>query len=162
MVRAIQRTLHWIHTQSAQEIAAAISSFFAALDIGVLTAALTRDQSQSVWGRDPVYRSTDTIRSIRRQSFRGASPDRIDLEHSLEACADRHHGVKSDSRFICRVTSTTLSTGKKARYDIACLARLAILTVNPQIAGRTQGLCGSSEPPNSRTLQLAVLQRFAA
>ena len=54
MVRAIQRTLHWIYTQSAQEIAAAISSFFPALDIGVLTAAHARYQSQSVWGRDPV------------------------------------------------------------------------------------------------------------
>ena len=44
MVRAIQRTQQWIHTQSAQEIAAAISSFFPALDSGVLTAALTRYQ----------------------------------------------------------------------------------------------------------------------
>jgi len=43
MVRAIQRTLHWIYTQSAQEIAAAISLFFPALDIGVLTAALACD-----------------------------------------------------------------------------------------------------------------------
>jgi NitT/TauT family transport system substrate-binding protein len=54
MIRAIQRTLHWIYTQSAQEIAAAISSFFPALDIGVLAAALARYQSQSVWGHDPV------------------------------------------------------------------------------------------------------------
>jgi NitT/TauT family transport system substrate-binding protein len=42
LVSAIQRTLHWIYTQSPQEIAAAISSFFPALDIGVLTAALAR------------------------------------------------------------------------------------------------------------------------
>ena len=150
MVRAIQRTLHWIYTQSAQEIAAAISSFFPALDIGVLTAALARYQSQSVWGRDPVlpedgfdrlrrwsplgrvYRSANAIRRVRRQSFRGASPDRIDFGHGLEARADRHQGVKSDSGFICRVTSTTLSTGKKARYDIVCLARLAMLTVIPR------------------------------
>ena len=33
MVRAIQRTQQWIYTRSAQEIAAAISSFFPALDI---------------------------------------------------------------------------------------------------------------------------------
>src|SRR6516225_9141739 len=109
-----------------------------------------------------VYRSTDAICSMRRQSFRGASPDRIDFGHGLEARADRHHGVKSDSGFICRVTSTTLSTGKKARNDIVCLARLGMLTVDPQIAGGTEALCGSSEPPNSRTLQLAALQRFAA
>jgi NitT/TauT family transport system substrate-binding protein len=34
--------------------AAAISSFFPALDIGVLAAALAHYQTQSVWGRDPV------------------------------------------------------------------------------------------------------------
>jgi NitT/TauT family transport system substrate-binding protein len=33
MVRAIQRTLHWIYTQSAQEIAAAISSFFPSISV---------------------------------------------------------------------------------------------------------------------------------
>src|SRR5215472_15944339 len=54
MVRAIQRTQEWLHTRSAPEIAAAISSFFPALDRGVLTGALARYQSQSVWGRDPV------------------------------------------------------------------------------------------------------------
>jgi NitT/TauT family transport system substrate-binding protein len=50
MVRAIQRTLHWNHTQSPQEIAAAISSFFPALYIGVLTAALARYRSQCRYG----------------------------------------------------------------------------------------------------------------
>jgi len=54
MVRAIQRTQEWLHTSSAPEIAAAISGFFPVLDHGVLTAALARYQSQSVWGRDPV------------------------------------------------------------------------------------------------------------
>jgi NitT/TauT family transport system substrate-binding protein len=54
MVRAIQRTQEWLHTSSASEIAAAISGFFPALDRDVLTAALARYQSQSVWGRDPV------------------------------------------------------------------------------------------------------------
>jgi NitT/TauT family transport system substrate-binding protein len=49
MVRAIQRTQQWIYSQSAHEIAAAISSIFPALDIGVLAAALARYQSQSVW-----------------------------------------------------------------------------------------------------------------
>jgi len=54
MVRAIQRTQEWLHTSSAPEIAAAISGFFPVLDHGVLTAAVARYQSQSVWGRDPV------------------------------------------------------------------------------------------------------------
>jgi NitT/TauT family transport system substrate-binding protein len=54
MVRGIQRTQEWLHTSSAPEIAAAISGFFPVLDHGVLTAALARYQSQSVWGRDPV------------------------------------------------------------------------------------------------------------
>ena len=54
MVRAIRRTQQWLDARSAPEIAAAISAFFPALDRGVLTAALARYQSQSVWGRDPV------------------------------------------------------------------------------------------------------------
>jgi len=54
MVRAIQRTQQWIYNRSAPEIAAAISSFFPALDRGVMAAALARYQAQSVWGRDPV------------------------------------------------------------------------------------------------------------
>ena len=54
MVRAIQRTQQWIYSRSAPEIAETISSFFPALDRGVLAAALARYQAQSVWGRDPV------------------------------------------------------------------------------------------------------------
>jgi NitT/TauT family transport system substrate-binding protein len=54
MVRAIYRAQQWIHAQSAQEIAAAIQSFFPQLDAGVLTGAITRYQAQQVWGRDPV------------------------------------------------------------------------------------------------------------
>jgi NitT/TauT family transport system substrate-binding protein len=54
MVRAIFRTQQWIHTQSAQQIAAAIGSFFPALDPDVLAGALARYQVQQVWGHDPV------------------------------------------------------------------------------------------------------------
>jgi NitT/TauT family transport system substrate-binding protein len=54
MVRAIRRTQQWLHARSAPDTAAAISAFFPALDRGVLTAALARYQSQSIWGRDPV------------------------------------------------------------------------------------------------------------
>jgi NitT/TauT family transport system substrate-binding protein len=54
MVRAIYRTQQWIHAQTAQEIAAAIASFFPTLDRDVLARALARYQAQLVWGRDPV------------------------------------------------------------------------------------------------------------
>jgi NitT/TauT family transport system substrate-binding protein len=54
MVWAIQRTQRWIHTCSAPELAAAVSSFFPALDHGVLTRALARYKAQGVWGSDPV------------------------------------------------------------------------------------------------------------
>jgi NitT/TauT family transport system substrate-binding protein len=70
MVRAIQRTQQWIHTCSAPEIAAAISSFFPALDRGVLGAALARYQAQSVWGRDPVL-PQDGFDRLRRSLVSG-------------------------------------------------------------------------------------------
>jgi NitT/TauT family transport system substrate-binding protein len=54
MVRAIHRTQRWILTCSATELAAAVSSFFPALDREVLIRALARYQAQGVWGRDPV------------------------------------------------------------------------------------------------------------
>jgi NitT/TauT family transport system substrate-binding protein len=54
MVKAIQQTQRWIYSRSAPEIAEAISSFFPALDRGILVAALARYRAQSVWGRDPV------------------------------------------------------------------------------------------------------------
>jgi len=44
----------WIYARSAPEIAATISSYFPALDRGVLAAALARYQAHSVWGHDPV------------------------------------------------------------------------------------------------------------
>jgi NitT/TauT family transport system substrate-binding protein len=54
MVRAMYRTQQWINAKSAQEIAAAIASFFPTLDRSVLARALARYQTQQVWGRDPV------------------------------------------------------------------------------------------------------------
>jgi NitT/TauT family transport system substrate-binding protein len=54
MVSAIYRTQQWIHVQPPPEIAAAIASFFPALDRGVLIRAITRYQDQRVWGRDPI------------------------------------------------------------------------------------------------------------
>jgi hypothetical protein len=70
MVRAIQRTQQWIHARSAPEIAAAIISFFPALDRGVLAAALARYQAQSVWGRDPVL-PEDGFDRLRRSLVSG-------------------------------------------------------------------------------------------
>jgi NitT/TauT family transport system substrate-binding protein len=54
MVRAIDRTLHWVAASAAAEIAAAIAEFFPALDRGVLARAVARYKAQGVWGRDPV------------------------------------------------------------------------------------------------------------
>jgi NitT/TauT family transport system substrate-binding protein len=70
MVRAIQRTQQWIHARSAREIAAAIISFFPALDRGVLAAALARYQAQSVWGHDPVL-PEDGFDRLRRSLVSG-------------------------------------------------------------------------------------------
>src|SRR5271167_4349651 len=101
-----------------------------------------------------VYQPADAVRSVRGQSFRGAGPDRIDFVHDLDARADCHSGVKSDSGFIYGATPITVSNRQKGPYDIVRLARLAILAVDAQIAGRTQANCGSSEHPDSRTLHL--------
>ena len=54
MVRAIHRTQIWLHANRASTIAAAIASYFPALDRDVLTGALARYQAQGVWGGDPV------------------------------------------------------------------------------------------------------------
>jgi len=70
MVRAIQRTQQWIYTRSPQEISAAISSFFSALDPSVLVAALARYQAQSVWGRDPLL-PEDGFDRLRRSLVSG-------------------------------------------------------------------------------------------
>ena len=54
MVRAIYRTQLWVQAQSADVIATTIAGYFPALDRGVLTSALARYRSQSVWGTDPI------------------------------------------------------------------------------------------------------------
>lgn len=54
LVRAMQRTQHWVHAQPAGEIAAAIAGFFPGLDRAVLTGAVARYRAQGVWGHDPV------------------------------------------------------------------------------------------------------------
>ena len=74
MVRATQRTQQWIYTRSAQEIAAAISSFFPTLDIGVLAGALARYQSQSIWGRDLVLPEDGFYRLRRSLASGGVHP----------------------------------------------------------------------------------------
>ncbi len=54
MTRAIYRTQQWIKDSPADEIAAAIASFFPALARDVLAGALARYRTQRVWGDDPV------------------------------------------------------------------------------------------------------------
>jgi hypothetical protein len=90
MVRAIQRTQQWIYTRPAQEIAAAISSFFPALDSGVLAAALARYQSQSVWGHDPVL-PEEGFDSLRRCLVSGGF---IRQPTPYAACVDNRFAVR--------------------------------------------------------------------
>ncbi len=54
MVRAIYRTQQWIAASPAPDIAAAVASYFPALDRGVLIRAIARYLTQGVWGGDPV------------------------------------------------------------------------------------------------------------
>jgi NitT/TauT family transport system substrate-binding protein len=54
MVRAIHRTQQWLITASAEDIAAAIGSFFPEVARPVLVGALARYQAQRVWGENPV------------------------------------------------------------------------------------------------------------
>lgn len=54
MVRAIYRTQQWIAVSPAPHIAAAIASYFPAIEPGVLTRAIARYGTQRVWGSDPV------------------------------------------------------------------------------------------------------------
>ena len=189
MVRAIQRTQQWIYNRSAPEIAATISSFFPALDCGVMAAALARYQAQSVWGRDPVLREDDfdrlrrclvsggfirrpSIRSLRRQSPRPANPDRIGFAYDPDAPADRQPGIKGDSDLSAVKAIRDLSAvrnllrdqpGSSAPDAIARLTPLGIFCGRrPDRRQNTQANCGSCGPPNSSTLRLAALRRFAA
>ncbi len=84
MVRAIYRTLQWIEANPAAEIAAAIASFFPALDRGVLTNALARYRTQQVWGRDPVL-PEDGFDRLRRGLVSGGF---IRWPIAYEACID--------------------------------------------------------------------------
>jgi NitT/TauT family transport system substrate-binding protein len=54
MVRAIYRSQQWLQTSPPPAIAAAIASFFPALEQAVLARSLGRYQQQRVWGIDPV------------------------------------------------------------------------------------------------------------
>ena len=54
MVRAIYRTQQWLHANPAPIVARAITSYFPALDRGVLAGAVARYQMLRVWGDDPV------------------------------------------------------------------------------------------------------------
>jgi NitT/TauT family transport system substrate-binding protein len=54
MVRAIFQSQRWIYMEPSQAIAAAVGSFFPALDRYVLAHAIDRYKAHLVWGSDPV------------------------------------------------------------------------------------------------------------
>jgi NitT/TauT family transport system substrate-binding protein len=91
MVRAIHRTQQWIYSRSAREIGATISSFFPALDRGVLAAALTRYRAQSVWGRDPVL-PEDGFDRLRRCLVSGGF---IRRPTAYPACVDNRLALRA-------------------------------------------------------------------
>ena len=53
MVRAIYRTLKWVHAADAGQLAAAIAGYFPDLPQHRLTQALDRYRASGIWGRDP-------------------------------------------------------------------------------------------------------------
>ena len=53
MVRAIYRTLKWVHAADAGQLAAAIAGYFPDLPQHRLTQALDRYRASAIWGRDP-------------------------------------------------------------------------------------------------------------
>src|SRR5271156_6197766 len=118
-----------------------------------------------------VHPSADGIRSLRRQSPRPASPDRIEFACDPDARADRQPGIKGDSDLSAVRAIRDLSAlpsllhcqrNSSTSDDIARLTRLAISAVDLQIVGRTQANCGSCVALNSSTLRLAALRRFGA
>jgi NitT/TauT family transport system substrate-binding protein len=84
MVRAIYRTQQWIADSPAEEVAAAVASFFPALGRGVLTGALARYRAQRVWGSDPVL-PEDGFDRLRRGLVAGGFISRPIAYH---ACVD--------------------------------------------------------------------------
>jgi len=84
MVRAICRTQQWIKGNPAHEIAAAIASYFPALDRRTLVRALARYQTQRVWGGDPVL-PEDGFDRLRRGLVSGGF---IRRPIAYQACVD--------------------------------------------------------------------------
>ncbi len=54
MVRALSRTLHWVHTADAAAIAEAEAPFFPTIPPARLTAICARYQALGIWGQTPV------------------------------------------------------------------------------------------------------------
>jgi NitT/TauT family transport system substrate-binding protein len=54
LVRALYRTLRWIHAATGAEIAAAIASYFPDVPRPRLANALARYQALGIWGKDPI------------------------------------------------------------------------------------------------------------
>lgn len=101
MVRAIDRALQWVEDSAPAEIAAAIASYFPALDRGLLTRAVARYKAQRVWGRDPVL-PEDGFDRLRRGLFSSgfvrrpiAYQDCVDNRLALQVIAERTATNKS-------------------------------------------------------------------
>ncbi|MGH7064314.1 MAG: ABC transporter substrate-binding protein [Stellaceae bacterium] len=94
MVQAIGKTLQWIYASAADDVAAAVASYFPALDRAVLAHALDRYRAQQVWGRDAVLPEDgfDRLgRSLVSGGFIRAPPDFgacVDNRLALEAAAE--------------------------------------------------------------------------
>jgi NitT/TauT family transport system substrate-binding protein len=52
MVRAVQRTLKWVHGASAAAFAGAIAEYFPTIDEAALAACLARYKTLGIWGQD--------------------------------------------------------------------------------------------------------------
>ena len=53
MVRALHRTLKWVHAGTGAQLAAAIAAYFPAVPQTRLANALDRYKTLGLWGRDP-------------------------------------------------------------------------------------------------------------
>jgi NitT/TauT family transport system substrate-binding protein len=84
MVRAMQRTQQWLRAASPGDIAAAIGSFFPAIEPSTLAGALARYRAQGVWGEDPLLPADgfeQLEKSLRSSGFTAAPV-------FYEACVD--------------------------------------------------------------------------
>lgn len=54
MVRALYRTQRWLHTAHPREVSEAVSEWFPAIPLEILTGVAARYQSLGIWNEDPI------------------------------------------------------------------------------------------------------------